>query len=164
VNVDWGNGDTETITAAGQYTKDYTSLPGQKYTIRISGTADVFGSDGTTYDFNTWNNMPALTKVVSFGKLGITDLSYAFSGSDELINVPANLPNTVTKLEGTFYGCESLKDPNLSKWDVSRVTTMYSLFEDADDFDEDLSSWDVSKVTNMANMFYSVSSQTLCAF
>jgi surface protein len=40
----------------------------------------------------------------------------------------------------------------IGKWDVSRVTNMSSLFEDAD-FNEDISEWNVSNVVNMSNMF-----------
>ena len=41
----------------------------------------------------------------------------------------------------------------ISSWDVSRVTDMSSLFENAHRFNRDLSNWDVSRVTNMSRMF-----------
>merc|ERR1712032_743394 len=42
---------------------------------------------------------------------------------------------------------------DLSKWDVSRVTDMSTMFCFAKSFNQDLSSWDVSRVTNMVAMF-----------
>merc|ERR1719316_2649657 len=41
---------------------------------------------------------------------------------------------------------------DLSKWDVSRVTGMSSMFGDSS-FNGDLSKWDVSQVTTMYGMF-----------
>ena len=38
---------------------------------------------------------------------------------------------------------------DLSSWDVSNVTNMYGMFENATSFNQDLSAWDVSNVTNM---------------
>ena len=37
----------------------------------------------------------------------------------------------------------------VSDWDVSQVTSMYELFEDAREFNEDLHMWEVANVTTM---------------
>ena len=42
---------------------------------------------------------------------------------------------------------------DISSWDVSSVTSMFSMFG-ASNFNQDISSWDVSSVINMQNMFY----------
>ena len=42
---------------------------------------------------------------------------------------------------------------DISKWDVSNVTTMNSMFYKCHEFDCDLSEGDVSKVTDMSHMF-----------
>ena len=47
---------------------------------------------------------------------------------------------------------------DISKWDVSEVTSMKELFKGATDFNGDLSSWDISSVTNMQKMFWHASS------
>merc|ERR1719398_405363 len=44
---------------------------------------------------------------------------------------------------------------DLSKWDVSRVTRMAWMFSGASAFNGDISTWDVSSVTNMFGMFHS---------
>jgi len=41
----------------------------------------------------------------------------------------------------------------ISKWDVSNITDMSSLFSERILFNDDISDWDVSNVTNMENMF-----------
>ena len=43
---------------------------------------------------------------------------------------------------------------DISKWDVSSVTTMFAMFSRASEFNGDLSKWNVSRVTNMAAMFW----------
>merc|ERR1719174_916162 len=42
---------------------------------------------------------------------------------------------------------------DVSKWDVSSVTDMSSMFAGASSFNRDISKWDVSSVANMDNMF-----------
>ena len=46
----------------------------------------------------------------------------------------------------------------INTWDVSNVTDMENMFDDAYDFNGDLSSWDVSNVTDMKYMFYNAGS------
>ena len=47
---------------------------------------------------------------------------------------------------------------DISRWDVSKVTTMYEMFKGATSFNADISKWDVSRVTDMRRMFYAASS------
>merc|ERR1712070_1255273 len=42
---------------------------------------------------------------------------------------------------------------DLSKWNVSKVTSMLEMFNDASKFKSDLTKWDVSKVTEHGAMF-----------
>eukprot|EP00985_Skeletonema_marinoi_P023460 scaffold15687_cov85-Skeletonema_marinoi.AAC.1 len=48
-------------------------------------------------------------------------------------------------------------NPNITAWDTSSVTTMYSMFYGASAFNQDISSWDTSSVTNMFYMFHGAS-------
>ena len=47
---------------------------------------------------------------------------------------------------------------DIELWDVSNVTYMYTLFQDASSFNQDISNWDVSNVTSMGNMFFNATS------
>ena len=49
-------------------------------------------------------------------------------------------------------GCDEM-----GVWDVSSVTTMWKMFEDATSFNADISGWDTSSVTDMRYMFESAS-------
>ena len=55
--------------------------------------------------------------------------------------------------------CNSgLGNVDLNAWDVSRVTDMHSCFRGASSFSSDLNAWDVSRVTSMAHTFDAASS------
>ena len=67
----------------------------------------------------------------------------------------------VTKMNNVFsvhkYDLgEKYKDlnPDISRWDVSNVKSMYCMFYDCKKFNCDISQWDVSNVENMGNTFY----------
>lgn len=49
---------------------------------------------------------------------------------------------------------EKIRNINISKWDVSNVKSMNSMFQDCRDFNCNLSEWNVNKVTNMEFMFF----------
>jgi surface protein len=49
---------------------------------------------------------------------------------------------------------QDLQNIPIGKWDVHRVTSMESLFNNAHDFNEDINDWDVSEVVNMRSMFF----------
>lgn len=146
VSVDWGDGIVESFTTTGYKPHTYSS-PGT-YTVKISGTL-------TGYGINSINNSTyaaKLTKVISFGKLGITSLAYAFSRCNNL-NQLSQLPDTVTDLEGCFINNTSSNLLDISRWNTGNVTNIRSMVAGAANFNQSLSDWDTSKVTNMSNMF-----------
>ena len=70
----------------------------------------------------------------------VTDMSYVFYGNAE---------------QGNYvHGAERFNG-DISKWDVSRVTNICTMFSYTKSFNGDISKWDVSRVTNMAFMFNS---------
>jgi surface protein len=145
VHVDWGDGSPDSdVAVAGPFAHTYATS-GQ-YTITVSGSLTGFGASslaGAEY----------LTAVTSFGDLGIESLAYAFYGSENLVNVPAVLPATVTDMSAMFRDASSF-DQSLSSWDTANVTNMGMMFYGALSFDQSLSSWDTANVTNMGMMFY----------
>ena len=46
---------------------------------------------------------------------------------------------------------------NISKWNVSKVTNMESMFCRCKDFNSDISNWDVSNVKSFSAMFWGAS-------
>ncbi len=174
VSIDWGdNTPVSVATTAGVVSHTYATS-GQ-YEVRVSGTLTGFGQE---IDQNFFENPPVpllgaeyLTAVTSFGDLGIESLSLAFFGSNNLIDVPAVLPATVTDLSGLFTSALSFND-DISAWNTANVTSMafmfadlIGLFSDSTDstepssaFNQSLSSWVTSSVTDMRGMFYGATS------
>ena len=73
----------------------------------------------------------------TYPELGLNQSAHRLQGSEAVV---------------TIIGSVSLP------WDVSSVTSMSNMFQDAGAFNQDISSWDVSSVTNMSYMFYSANS------
>ena len=57
--------------------------------------------------------------------------------------------------DSSFNGSLNTYD---GRWDVSSVTNMSSMFNNATEFNKDISNWNVSNVTNMSSMFSGASS------
>ncbi|BDD00759.1 hypothetical protein PEPS_30390 (plasmid) [Persicobacter psychrovividus] len=60
----------------------------------------------------------------------------------------------VTNMKNLFNNAQAFKS-DLSDWDVSNVTDMSCMFAGAESFNSDLNAWDVSKVETMLSMFQS---------
>jgi PKD repeat protein len=96
VTVNWGDGNTNSYTSAGNVTRTYAAAG--TYTITIAGTLTQFGSG------NTYANAERITRVIDWGTTGLTSLNGAFCGATALVDVPSNLPATVTNLRAAFAG------------------------------------------------------------
>ena len=148
VHVDWGDGSTDNVSAAGPFPHTY-AMSGQ-YTITVSGSLTGFGQDPLSF-WNPLNGAHYLTAVRSFGELGITSFAYAFLASVNLIDVPSNLPATVTDMRAMFAGASSFNG-DVSGWDTGLVLSMRAMFVGASSFDQSLGAWDISMVGDMEYM------------
>ena len=61
--------------------------------------------------------------------------------------------HNVTSMCSLFDGCEYFNQP-LDKWDVSKVTNMKRMFRGCKSFNQPLNMWNTSQVTNMEHMFH----------
>ena len=86
---------------------------------------------------------------------GVEDMSNLFFDyvlSKYNYNVSKWDVSNVTNMESMFWGCENFNS-DLSKWNVSNVKDMSFMFYGCKNFNSDLSNWDVSSVTDMCSMF-----------
>ncbi len=60
----------------------------------------------------------------------------------------------ITNFKDLFKNSRRRNFGGMETWDVSKVTTMESCFEEAEFFNHNIEAWDVSKVKNMERMFY----------
>ena len=143
VTVDWGDSNSNKYTIEGNQSHTYAKEG--TYTVEISGSLKQFGQ----YNYP---NADKLIKVISFGNIGLNSLDHAFHKAINLIEVPINLPSTVSNLEAMFREASSFNF-DIGGWDVSNVHTMRIIFREASSFNQDISSWDVSNVGDMDYMF-----------
>ena len=122
LTVDWGDGESSEITAHNDEDKAHTYAEAGDYNLVIEGTLEA-------WSFNNAGDKDKILSVENFGDLGYTNLS------------------------GAFHGCTNLED--FKGGVTSDVTDMSSMFEGATAANPDVSNWDVSKVTDMTNMFNS---------
>ena len=72
------------------------------------------------------------------------------------VDVNLNMIHTskITDMNNMFYKCTSLKNLDVSRWDVSNVKDMFCMFSVCKSLETlDISGWDVSNVKDMSNMF-----------
>lgn len=151
VTIDWGDGTIDSSLS-------HTYAASATYSISVTGSATSFGTGMAHTGF------PGITRVDSYGALGLTNLSSAFGGATNLTDLP-NLPSTITDTSWMLSGASSYNE-SVSDWDTSNVTTMEGMFSYAPSFnngcaagvttcplDPNGSKWDTSKVTNFVSMF-----------
>ncbi len=142
VSVDWGDGSIESFTTAGN--KSHTFTTSGTKTVTITGSLTAYGSN--TIELGK----ARLSKVLSWDGLGIASFSYAFYGTGE-IQVPSNLPSTVTDLSHMFEN-SSFNQP-IGSWNTAAVTNMAGMFNGAIYFNKPIGTWNTAAVTNMSMMF-----------
>jgi len=121
------------------------------YIANIIGNITIFGGGDTAA-----SGITKLTQVLSFGDMeSLVSLSGAFSGATSLTSVPSSIPINVTNLDYMFRDARAFNSPNISLWNVGKVTSMQYMFQmgGISQFNQNLNSWDVSKVTNFQYMF-----------
>ncbi|MGL1937146.1 MAG: BspA family leucine-rich repeat surface protein, partial [Fibrobacterales bacterium] len=149
VTVDWGDGKSDAYTYSGFKKHVYTTEG--EYSVSISGNLQNLGR-GWMYGEEILS-AEKLVMVTSFGDIGLIGLHGAFAYTKNLKEVPSVLPSSITDLSYLFESSKVENVTGLCDWDVSGVTNMASMFNDAKSFNQDIGSWKVDNVTDMSRMF-----------
>jgi len=152
--VDWGDGNSDDVTAWNDSGKSHTYSGSDTYEISITGTiigwkVDYYADRNKIYEIKSW------------GPLQIGSSGSQFRGCNNLTVTATDVLNTtgVTSMFRMFYTCYNVASiPNINQWDVSSVTNMQGMFSNAYQFNEDLDWSDTSSLTNITNMFTNASS------
>jgi hypothetical protein len=138
--VDWGDGNTDNITnhLAPEVTHTYASSG--VYTVKITGSLVGFRFNNTgdrlkILDVKQWSGLT----------LGITAV---FRRCTNLTASATDAPQiTATNIGLCFADCSQFNGA-IGNWDVSNVTVMNVMLDNADAFDQDISNWDINQVSN----------------
>ena len=144
-----------TITENGTYLKDdgYNEV-----IVNVPQTGGTTGSlvlvDGTKLSHSTFTEVPDYYDLSN-----ITDVSYMFSGCENLKSIPQLDTSNSTNMKYMFSHCENLK--SIPQLDTSNVSNMEYMFYDCP-YLKSIPQLDTSNVTNMNNMFgYCISLTTI---
>ena len=147
VTVDF---EYDTTVTTDPINSDGLWLPQQKYIENSEFVIEQYGfiplSRGRYINGQLQGVQFSLTESV--GSIDITTFGGRVEANDALSILKDTTLNSCfagIKIKSSDYG-------NISKWDVSNVTSMENLFSSAT-FNQPLNNWDVSKVTNMIGMF-----------
>ena len=162
-----GNNISGTITDGQSYITGISNSPASKDyadtdAVILSCTYNTAGSYtialGGSFLGYGWRTTPAsgvsaITGVTHWGNTGVQSLSGAFRNHNSLIQVPSNLPSTVTTLKWMFLFASKFNDTNVVHWNTSNINNMYQMFTKAANFNQNISTWNTSAATTMNAMF-----------
>ena len=97
----------------------------------------------------------------------VTNMSYMFYGCEKLKDIDVSTFNTanVTNMYGMFYGCNRMEHLDLSGFNTANVTNMGGMFRGCTSLKTvDLRDFDTENVTKVSYMFYQCGNlTTICA-
>jgi uncharacterized repeat protein (TIGR03803 family) len=138
LTVSWGDASSNIYTGSEPMAHTYSG-PARKVVVTIDGPVTMFGAGGY------WEGVDALTDVSGWGTAGtLFSLFGTFMGSDSLVTVPPTIPDTVVSTNKLFRDTIKFNDPNVTQWDMSKVTDVTDMFKRATAFKQDLYTWDIS--------------------
>jgi len=164
MDVDWGDGTTNTITSYNQAETLHTYASSGTYTVEILNEVrgwkfQNIGDKEKTLDISKWGEFNFTEQKTFYGcsnltcsatdfpTLSTSSMAYAFLNCSLFNGAVSgwNL-NNVTTMNGTFLNCTSF-DKDISTLDVSSITDMQNMLNNTL-VDQDLSGWDINQVTN----------------
>ena len=151
-DVDCGyDGIYDALGVRGDYTCSFPT--DDNSTARLIAITATFPH----FYLNNTGDKEKLLYVEQWGTQEWESMNSTFKGASNLVYVGTIAPNLskVTSMSYMFSGCNKLNENAvIGHWDVSHVTSMYSVFSGASQFNQDIGDWNTSNVKNMSQMFY----------
>ena len=105
--------------------------------------------------FNGRSGADKIRTVEQWGDIQWTSMKRAFAGCSHLEILATDAPDLsgVTDMSFMFQNATSINQ-KIGSWDVSNVTNMSGIFWCATSFNQNINDWDVSNAINMSFMFH----------
>lgn len=160
VSINWGDGVVENYNTIGW--KNHTYDNHGTYVVQISGSLRRSWQKEPGYPYASNDPANRLLKCLSWGNVGLNNISEMFYACSFFNEVPSALPTTLTgqTLNGTFGFCTNFNSPAVKTWNISAITNLGNTFRDCPNFNQDLSGWNTGNVTSMLSTFLNCSSFT----
>jgi surface protein len=126
----------------------HTYAAADTYTVSVSGAYNV-----VDFTFTAGSRLN-IRSIEQWGTTPWSTMDGAFRDCANLQGNATDSPNlsSVTNMRGMFNDATSFNQ-DIGGWDVSSVTSMQEMFDGATSFNQDISNWDVSNVTSTYAMF-----------
>jgi len=151
-SVDCDNdGIFESNATDGNYTCNYAT-PGTYEIVIVDNSPEQKGFP--TLYFNNSGDKNKLIGIKQWGIIHWASMDKAFYGCQNFNSLGEGTPNLtdVTSMYSMFKDATNFNQ-NIDNWDTSNITNMNSMFDGATNFNQPLGSWNTSNVTDMAHMF-----------
>ena len=155
--IDWGD-DTVESNVSGTISHTYNNH-NTPQTVKISGIFPQFYAsgpgwlNGTNYGYD-YSNAHQLSSIEQWGTIEWYDMTRAFENTRNMVYNAKDAPDLskVTSMNSMFY-CTSILNADLNNWDVSKIKYMFSMFRFTRKFNGKIDRWDVSNVIGMGGIF-----------
>lgn len=119
---------------------------------------EISGSFPRIY-FNNAGDRQKILSIEQWGNIAWSSMERAYWGCSSLTYNATDIPDLsgVTSLSFMFQNATSFNG-NIGNWNVSSVTTMAFMFNGASSFNQDINNWNVSNVVDMQSMFLNATS------
>ena len=163
LTIDWGDGTIEILSGTGGTI--------QPVTHQYDGTVEnpVMSIGNKKNDTASFGGMWSIYKELGAGRQDIREIIqwgqhslylpyYMFQYCEAMDMTATDTPDfsAATNMSHMFNGCFNFKgNESINTWDVSNITTMFSMFRDTRVFNQDLDNWDISNVKRIDQFMYS---------
>ena len=146
--VHWGDSPQSDTTT---YTGDatHTYAAAGTYTVRITGTfSRIYFNDADG------DNKTKILTVEQWGDGAWTSMDSAFNGAENLTVPAVDAPDLtkVTNMRFMFQNA-SVFNQDISSWNTENINNMSAMFSGASAFNQDISKWNTGMVNDMSFMF-----------
>ncbi len=121
---------------------------------RVGDHTVSIGGDFPRIYFDNGGDTAKVREVTQWGNIAWTSMENAFSGANNLTGTATDAPDLsrVTSMQSMFKGATSFND-DISGWNTAKVSYMSYMFQNATSFNQDIGNWNTEKVTTMRHMF-----------